>query len=148
MNSNFVWNKEEHTYEIVAESLVDVAKRNIDKIAEKKDIVIQNDADFKLIKDMRTELNKAVKEVADARKQMTALVLSKFVPQCKEIEKYGALIANELTLKMNEYKNVVKENTFKLVISSTDKKAIEKVKQFALNFGCEVKDPSEKPTEE
>lgn len=147
MNNNFVWNKDTHTYEIVAESLVDVAKRNIDKIAEKKDIVIQNDADYKVVKDMRTELNKAVKEVADARKQMTAVVLSRFAPQCKEIEKYGAVIATELTAKMNEYKNVVKDATYKITITSTDKKAIEKVKQVALNYGCEVKDTNEKTEE-
>ena len=148
MAENFKWNNDEHTYEIVAESLVDVAKKNIDMIAEKKDMVITNDADFKVIKEMRRLLNKEVKTVADARKQMTAIVLSKFVPQCKEIERYGALIATELTQKMDEYKGVVKDEMFKLTITSNDKKAIEKVKQFALSYNCEVKDPTEKPMEE
>ena len=140
MNENFVWNKETHTYEIVKESLVEVAKRNIDAIAEKANIVIQNDEDFKAVKKLRTELNNSVKEVADARKQMTAVVLSRFAPMCLEIEKYGAFIAQQLTDKINEYKPVQRDVTFKITIKSKDKKAIEKVKAYAIKFDCEVKE--------
>lgn len=144
MTNNFVWNKETHTYEIAKESLVDVAKRNIAKYQELTNVVIQNDADYNRIKDARTELNKAVKDVADARKQMTAVALSLFAPQCKEIEKLGAQVAGQLTVMINEYKGVTKDTTYKITVSSLDKKAIEKVKEFALKFGCEVKEAGEK----
>ena len=140
MNKNFEWNEETHTYQITKESLVDVAKRNIDRLASRKDMVITNDDDYKAMYKARTEINSAVKEVADARKQMTAVVLSYFAPMCKEIEAYGAKITTEMTTKMNEYKNVVKDATYSITISSKDKKAIEKVKTYALKFGCDVKE--------
>ena len=117
-----------------------MAKRNIDAIAEKANFVIQNDEDFKAMKKLRTELNNGIKEIADARKQMTAVVLSRFAPMCLEIEKYGAYIGQQLTEKINEYKPVQREETFKITIKSKDKKAIEKVKAYAIKFDCEVKE--------
>ena len=139
MNENFKWNDETHTYEIVKQSLVDVAKNNIDDLAKIKDMVIMNDADYKTMYKARTEINNAVKEVSDARKQMTAVVLSFFAPMCIEVEKYGASITGEMTRKLNEYKKVEKEVTYKLVVSSKDKKAIEKIKAIAISYGCDVK---------
>ena len=140
MDKNFEWNNETHTYELVSESLITIAKKNIDNLGQVKDMVITSEADLKVVKEARTEINKAVKEVATARKQMEALVLSTFKPQCIEIEKYGATIANELTDKINEYKGDVKEAVYKLTITSTDKKAIEKLSAQALAYGCVVKE--------
>lgn len=135
----FKWNEKTHTYEIMSNSAVAVAKKNIDEIA-KLDLVILNDEDLKAVKKRRTELNKNVEEVANARKQMSAIVLGAFAPQCEEIEKYGKKMSAELTKKINEYLGEEKVPSYQITITSSDKATIERIKKYAARLECQVKE--------
>lgn len=135
----FKWNDEKHTYEITSVDAVNTAINRINEIAN-VNMVIASDADLKVVKANRTELNNLVKEISSYRKQMTALVLSQFAPQMIEVEKYGAKIANELSEKIDTYVGKVKEETYKITIKTADKNAIDKIIKLAQQYGCEVKE--------
>lgn len=139
--ADFKWNEEKHTYELARVGLVEVAKSNIDKF-DLRNVVITDDDTFKAVKEARKEINKMVGDLSKARKQMKAIVLSQFEPTCIEIEKYGAMISNELTTKINEYKrngeDEVKEKTYAITIKTKDLKALKKVEEYALKLDCQV----------
>ena len=135
----FKWNDEKHTYEITSVDAVNTAINRINEIAN-VNMVIASDADLKVVKANRTELNNLVKEISSYRKQMTALVLSQFAPQMIEVEKYGAKIANDLSEKIDAYVGKTKEETYKITIKTADKNALDKIIKLAQQYGCEVKE--------
>ena len=135
---SFKWNEEKHTYELGKYSSVESAKKYLDNIAN-INFVITSDEDYKVVQDCRKELNRLVKELSTERKQMTAIVLSSFAPQCIEIEKYGVKLADELTAKMEQWKpKPQRDKVYKLTIKTTDLSALKKIEKLALKFNCEV----------
>lgn len=139
--ADFKWNEEKNTYELARVGLVEIAKNNIDKY-DMRNVVITDDDTFKAVKEARKEINKMVGDLSKARKQMKAIVLSQFEPTCIEIEKYGAMISNELTAKINDYKRngeeEVKEKTYVLTIKTKEMKVCKKVEEYALKLDCQV----------
>ena len=105
------------------------------------DLTITDDETYKAVYNLRTEVNKQIKAIASARKQMTATIIAPFVQPCMEIEKAGALIVEEMTERLNAYKPREKgTTTYKMTISTENKNAFEKVKTYALKYGCEIKE--------
>lgn len=132
------WNTRNHTYQMVDYKSIDDVKEKLNEMAH-IDLVIENDLDYKAQKEARTCINNFVKEVADTRKQMTALVISQFSPMMVAIEKHGAELSTKITAKLNAYKPPKeREKTYKIVIKSKDLKAIQKIKDVALKYECEI----------
>ena len=135
---SFKWNEDKHTYELSQFSSVAAAKRHLDLVAN-VELTIQSDADYEIVKNNRKEINRLVKELSTSRKQMTAIVLGTFAPQCIAIEKHGTKLGDELTKKMDAWKpKEKKEKVFKLEIKSTDINALKKIEKMALKYSCEV----------
>ena len=140
--ADFKWNDEKKTFELARVGLVEIAKKNIDKY-DVRNLVVATDSDLEVIKNARKNINKLVGELSKARKQMKAIVLSQFEPTCIEIEKYGALISNDLTKMINEYKaksegEKVKETSYTISISTEDGLVAKKIEKYALKYGCQV----------
>ena len=66
-------------------------------------------------------------------------VTGQFQAECKTIEKACLEATNEMTERLNAYRpRTYEKKTFKLTIKTNDLKALDKVRSYALKYGCEV----------
>lgn len=136
--SDFKWNEERQTFEITNVGIIEQAKANVDKLDLSK-VVILNDEDYKRVYEARTKVNNLVKDLASKRKQMEAIALSSFKPQCIEVEKYASNISDEMTKSLNAYKPKEKKAiTYSITIKSQDLRTIKKFETMALKYGCQI----------
>lgn len=136
--AGYKWNDETHTYALEKANSVEVAVRHIENL-QLKNLVIQNDDDYKALYDCRTEINKYAKEISTLRKQMVMAVTGQFQVECKTIEKACLEATNEMTERLNAYRPKTREKkVFKLIIKTDDTKALDKVRNYALKYGCEI----------
>lgn len=136
--SDFKWNEERQTFEITNVGIIEKAKTNLDKL-DKSKVIIENDEDYKKVYDARTQVNNLVKDLATKRKQMEAIALSSFKPQCIEVEKYGATISDNMTKSLNAYKPKEKKaTTYSITIKTQDLRVIKKFETMALKYGCQI----------
>lgn len=136
--AGYTYSDEKHTYVLTKENGVEVARRNIENL-QLKNLVLQNDDDYKALYDCRTEINKIAKDVATLRKQMVMAVTGQFQIECKTIEKMCQEATNEMTERLNAYRPRTREKTmFKLTIKTSDPSALAKIEKYALKFGAEV----------
>ena len=136
--SDFKWNNEKKTFELVDVGLIQVAKNNIAQYDLSK-LVIQDEADYKKVYEARTKINNLVKDLSTKRKQMEAIVVSGFKPQCIEVEKYASEISNAMTENLNAFKPKQKAKTsFQITIKTDDPKVIKKFETMALKYGCQI----------
>jgi len=75
----------------------------------KVDFPLLTEADYKEMWGHRTAINGLLKDIADARKQTTAVVVNPLVDACKPLEKMLQEASDELTQKMLEYKPKVEK---------------------------------------
>lgn len=107
------------------------------------DLVIQDEYDFKALKEARTLVNGKLKEVSDLRKDLNKAVMGTFNEQAKAIEKLLKDASERQTRKMEEWKKDhggIAAKKAGIEVRSFDAKAIDKVRAYALKQGCEVKD--------
>ena len=135
----YTYDEQRHTFVLDKYSSVEAGKTALEKIA-KRELVISNDEDYDLLYDQRTLLKKETKYVADKRKQMVGAITGKFVAECKEIEKFGSELYEEMTAKLNAYRppKERKKTSWKLTIKCDDFNTYNKIRNFALNYGVEV----------
>lgn len=136
--SGFTFDENKHTYVLTKENSVEVACRNIANL-QLKNLVLQNDDDYKTLYDCRTEINKIAKQISDLRKQMVKAVTGQFQIECKQIEKACVEATNEMTERLNAYRPKTREKkVFKLIIKTEDTKALDKIRTYALKYNCEI----------
>lgn len=135
----YKYDEERHTFVLDKYSSVEAGKQALDKLA-KKELVISNDDDYNLLYDKRTELKKEITYVATMRKQMVGAITGQFSAECKEIEKYGSALYEEMTSRLNAYKppKERKKSSWKLTIKCSDYNAYNKIRNFALQLNAEV----------
>lgn len=138
------WDKDKGYYVLSNHASIENAKKYIDSIAL-TNVVIRTEEDYKAVRTSRTLVNNEQKEIATARKQMTAVILSLFEPFLKEVENYANSKSNELTKMMNEFKppKERERKSFKLEVTFDNPKALEKVKAYALKYGGKIKGETE-----
>ena len=137
--ADFKWNEKKKIYEIAEVGLVDIAKRKLDEY-DLRNVVIDSDETYKIVWSARTQINNMIGDLSKSRKQMEAITLSYFKPYCMEVEKYGSMISDELTKKLNAYKPKEKKKptTFSITIKTEELKVIKKLEQMALKYGCQI----------
>lgn len=121
--------------------VVEYLDENVGKLIEKPENYTIND-----IKAMRTEIRKKKDAITQARINTNALLLGTFNSQLKEIETTLDSADKKLKERVDAYNLMVKGNDVKpkiitLVVKGYDAKAIEKVRNIALQNGlsAEVK---------
>ena len=141
MAKELKWNAQKGQYELANFTSTEQAKQYIDSIA-KTDLEILNDEDYRIVYQSRTKVNSEQRDVATARKQATAIILSLFEPTLKEIEQYCISKSNELTAKLNAYKppKEREKKSFKLEATFDNQKALEKVRAYAIKYGATIKE--------
>ena len=113
----FHYLKEERRYELITKSgeLVSDLVAKFIKQHEAGDVVILNDADYKVVKDHRTEINGLLDEIESARKQTTAVVINPLVNACKPLEKSLKEASARLKEKLDAYKPKDKPKTTSII---------------------------------
>ena len=113
----FHYLKEERRYELITKSgeLVSDLVAKFIKQHEASDVVILNDADYKVVKDHRTEINGLLDEIESARKQTIAVVINPLVNACKPLEKSLKEASASLKEKLDAYKPKDKPKTTSII---------------------------------
>ena len=96
--------------------------------------VIQDEGDFKLLKNIRTEVRKQKDTIANARKQVNEMLLGNLNYQLTSLEKLLTKCDDVLKERVDSYKEKqgeVKAQTYTITISCSDPKVIDKIKAFA-----------------
>ena len=137
--SDFKWNEQKQTYEIARVGIIDAAKKKLDAL-DVSNVVIETDEDYQAVWQKRTQINNLVKDLSTKRKQMEAIVISGFKPQCMEVERYGANISDKLTANLNAYKPKEKKapTSFSITVKSNELRVIKKIENMALKYGCQI----------
>ena len=128
---DYIYNENTNSYEIkefnkTLEDCRDFIKKNA-----LLNVIIQNDADKKAVKNSRTTIRKKKDEIATLRKTLNSIVMGKFNEQAKELEKELDNADVQLKAKIDEYeKKLGKPEKFTITISSYDAQVIEKIRDY------------------
>ena len=128
---DYIYNENTNSYEIkefnkTLEDCRDFIKKNA-----LLNVIIQNDADKKAVKNSRTTIRKKKDEIATLRKTLNSIVMGKFNDQAKELEKELDNADVQLKTKIDEYeKKLGKPEKFTITISSYDVQVIEKIREY------------------
>lgn len=101
----FQYLTDERRYQLITQSgapLEEVIKKFLE--IHNVDFPLLTEADYKIMWAHRTEINGLLKDLADARKQTTAVVINPLVDACKPLEKMLKQASDELTEKMLAFK--------------------------------------------
>lgn len=101
----FKYLTDERRYTLITESgatLEDVVKKFLE--IHKVDFPLNDEQDYKIMWAHRTEINGLLKDIADARKQTTAVVVNPLANACKPLEQMLKNASDELTAKMLAFK--------------------------------------------
>lgn len=141
MNSlEIIFNDNSHTWEINLKNAVEQCKAFI-KERECEEVKIDNDETYDALKDNRTEINNKLREIKNTRIQACRSITGEFEKSCKELEKLLLEAGNRMTDRIEAYKpRKKKDKPFVLTISTFDKKAYDKVKNFAIKYACEIEE--------
>ena len=138
-NLEIVFNDNSHTWELSLEDAIKTCQKYIDSL-EEKDLKVDDDT-YRYIYDNRTIINNKLKEIKNTRIQACKSITGDFERSCKELEKMLLEAGNRMTERLEQFKPRKKqEKPFVLTISTFDKKAYDKVRNFAIKYQCELKE--------
>lgn len=106
-----------------------------------QDLIVQNEGDFKAVKEKRTEIRKHKEDIATARKKVNAMLLGDFNNQLFTLEHALDGADKVLKAKVDEWneKEKGKEALESITVYSIDKDVLEQVRKYAVKKGCIVK---------
>lgn len=106
-----------------------------------QDVIIQDDSDFKAVKERRTEIRKKKEAIASARIALNKAVVGTLNEQLRSIEAILTDADGVLKSKVDEWKAKDEKSIeiYSVTISSLDKEKIEKIKKYAKRLGLEVR---------
>lgn len=108
------------------------------------EMVIATDDDKKVAKKSRTLIRKKKDEIGELRKQLNVAIMGTFNEQAKELERMLDEADASLKAKIADYDDSKKPvepekpEAFTILVSSFDKGALDKVREYALSLGCGV----------
>ncbi len=103
---------------------------------------IEGAEDYKPCKEERANLNRALKNVQQARIKVTDYYMVNFQSQCKEIESLLKSASDAHSTSIHAVEEAAgKQSTkaYKLEIRTYDEKIMKKVEAYAIKYGCTVK---------
>lgn len=108
---------------------------------------VNNEDDFRDCKKERAALNKALKNIQDARKKIVKYSVGEFEEQCKSIEKQLKEASELHSQALEAYQGEEEPQSdirLEIKVSSNDLEALKKVQAYAKKYGCTVKVPWDK----
>ena len=114
----FNWLEPERKYDITTASGKKVSEI-VDEYIEKHDvhIALLTDDDYKILWKHRTEINGLKNDIASARKQTVAVMISPLTTTCLELEKKLQDVSDRLTDELNAFKPKEEKPKTKSVIT-------------------------------
>lgn len=128
-------------YGSVSIANLDKAREEVEKVIKDNSTFLdpRDEAEMKLCKKERTELNNKTKELARARLDIVGYLTGDFVEQCKSLEKLLKEASDNHTKAINAV-FPPKPPKPKLELACPDEETKQKVLGYALSLGCELKE--------
>ena len=112
----FHYLQDERRYELKTKS-GELVSDIVAKFIQQHDVnvAINNDEDYKVVKNHRTEINGLLDEIESARKQTTAVVINPLINACKPLEKELKEASARLKDQLDAYKPKDKPKTTTII---------------------------------
>lgn len=140
-----LFNSESKTYEIA--NFDETKQALLEKLSTAPiNLIIENDGDFKAVKNYRTEIRKDKDAITKTRLAINDLLLSTFNNQLKDLEKTIDEVDKQLKAKVDEHKAKLDSEvpsepivqSYSIKVVSPNQEDLDKVSAFALKLKCQV----------